>query len=109
MQAASTLTAARRALPRTEPRRRSRGLYRCATGPCSFRPLRLRRRETLAEAFAYLEKLRVEGILSATVVTALHDLAAEGAFDRILSEARGAALSPREVRFLRGRGWGRDA
>ena len=68
-----------------------------------------RRRETLAEAFAYLEKLRVEGILSATVVTALHDLAAEGAFDRILSEARGAALSPREVRFLRGRGWGRDA
>ena len=68
-----------------------------------------RRRETLAEAFAYLEKLRVDGILSATVVTALHDLAAEGAFDRILAEARGAALSPREVRFLRGRGWGTGA
>ncbi|MGH7168531.1 MAG: hypothetical protein ACREII_08365, partial [Nitrospiraceae bacterium] len=68
-----------------------------------------RRRETLAEAFAYLEKLRVERILSETVVTALHDLAAEGAFDRILAEARGGALSPRELRFLRGRGWGTGA
>ena len=63
----------------------------------------------MAEAFAYLEKLRVEGILSATVVKALHDLAAEGAFDRILAEARGGALSPRELRFLRGRGWGAGA
>ncbi|MBI4400133.1 MAG: hypothetical protein HY581_00695, partial [Nitrospirae bacterium] len=61
-----------------------------------------RTRETLAEAFAYLEKLRGEGILSETVVAALRDLAAEGAFDRILAEARGAALSGREVRYLRG-------
>lgn len=68
-----------------------------------------RRRETLAEAFAYLEKLQLEGILSATVVAALHDLAAEGAFDRILAEARGGALAPRELRFLRGRGWGGGA
>jgi len=68
-----------------------------------------RRRETVAEAFAYLEKLRLEGILSARVVETLHDLTAEGAFDRILAEARGSALSPRELRFLRGRGWGRGA
>lgn len=61
-----------------------------------------RTRETLADAFAYLEKLRGEGMLSETVVAALRDLAAEGAFDRILAEARGAALSGREVRYLRG-------
>jgi len=60
-----------------------------------------RSRETLAEAFAYLEKLRVEGILSATVVRALLALTAEGAFDRILAEARGSALSTRERSQLR--------
>jgi hypothetical protein len=63
----------------------------------------------VGEAFAYLEKLRLEGILSARVVETLHDLAAEGAFDRILAEARGGALTSRELRFLRGRGWGRGA
>jgi hypothetical protein len=56
----------------------------------------------LSEAFAYLDKLRVEGILSPTVVKAVRDLAAEGAFDKILAEARGAALPRGEVRYLRG-------
>lgn len=60
-----------------------------------------RTRETLREAFAYLEKLRVEGILSEAVVGALRELAAEGAFDRILAESRGAVLSRADVRALR--------
>ncbi|TAJ09486.1 MAG: hypothetical protein EPO61_05345 [Nitrospirae bacterium] len=60
-----------------------------------------RSRETLAEAFAYLERLRLEGILSDPVVRTLRNLAASGAFDRILEEARGGALSARERRLLR--------
>lgn len=63
-----------------------------------------RRRETLPEAFAYLEKLRVEGILTPTVVNTLRALAAEGAFDGILAEARGTPLSRGEVRALRSLG-----
>jgi len=70
-------------------RRRGRDYYR-------------RAKETLAEAFAYLEKLRVEGILKPSVLNAVRALAAEGAFDRILAEARGSALPRREVRYLRG-------
>lgn len=57
--------------------------------------------ESVADASAYLEKLRVEGILSDQVVHALRGLAAEGAFDRILAEAQGAPLPRREVRALR--------
>ena len=60
-----------------------------------------RRRESVEEAVNYLTKLRLEGILSHVVVDALISLASEGAFDRILMEARGTALSPREKRFLR--------
>jgi hypothetical protein len=60
-----------------------------------------RSRETLREAFAYLEKLRVEGILSDTVVGTLRALAGEGAFDRLLVQARGCALSRAELRVLR--------
>lgn len=60
-----------------------------------------RRRESVEEAVNYLTKLRVEGILSATVVDALVSLVREGAFDRILTEARGTSLSPRERKFLR--------
>lgn len=60
-----------------------------------------RLKETVTEAFAYLDKLMVEGILSKQVVQALRALAAEGAFDRILTEARGAALPRRELRALR--------
>ncbi len=60
-----------------------------------------RTRERLADAFAYLDKLRVEGMLSLSVVTAVRELAAEGAFDKILAEARGAALPRSEIRYLR--------
>lgn len=60
-----------------------------------------RSRETLAEAFAYLEKLRLEGILSDPVVQTLRNLAARGSFDRILEEARGCVLSARERRVLK--------
>ena len=55
----------------------------------------------MKEAFAYLKQLQGEGILSRAVVVALSKLAAEGAFDRILAEARGMALSARELRRLR--------
>jgi hypothetical protein len=61
-----------------------------------------RSRETLRDAFSYLEKLRVEGILSETVVGTLRALAGEGAFDRLLAQARGRALSRAELRDLRG-------
>jgi hypothetical protein len=61
-----------------------------------------RAKETLSDAFAYLDKLRVEGILGPAVVNAVRELAAEGVFDRILAEARGAALPRHEIRYLRG-------
>ena len=60
-----------------------------------------RKMESLPEAFAYLDKLRVEGILSPRVVQTVRELAAEGAFDKLLAEARGAALPLWEVWFLR--------
>jgi len=60
-----------------------------------------RRRESVEDAVHYLTKLRLEGILSESVVGVLVSLASEGAFDRILAEARGASLSKREKRFLR--------
>jgi len=61
-----------------------------------------RTRESLREAFDYLDKLQAEGILSRVVVGALRDLAAEGVFDCILAEARGGRLSQAERRELRG-------
>jgi hypothetical protein len=61
-----------------------------------------RSRESLREAFAYLDKLKTEGILSGTVVASLRQLAAEGVFDQILAESRGGPLSGAEVRMLRG-------
>jgi len=61
----------------------------------------VRRREDLAEAFGYLAGLEQEGIISRPVVRALHELAAEGAFDALLEQARGRALSRRERAFLR--------
>lgn len=60
-----------------------------------------RRREELSEAFAYLHRLQQEQILSPPVVRALHDLAAEGAFDAVLAQARGRALTARERAYLR--------
>lgn len=61
----------------------------------------VRKKETLAEAFAYLDKLAQDGILSAEVMTALRALAGEGAFDAILEEARGGPLTQKERRYLR--------
>jgi hypothetical protein len=55
----------------------------------------------LPDAFAYLQKLRREGLLSRAVVDALQGLAAEGEFDQILKEARGVPVSRRERAWLR--------
>ncbi len=61
----------------------------------------VRKKETLADAFAYLETLQQEGILSQPVMSALRKLAGGGEFDRVLEEARGCRLSPAERKFLR--------
>jgi len=60
-----------------------------------------RKKESLPEAFAYLDKLQMEGILSPRVVQTVRELAAAGAFDQLLGESRGAALPRRELRYLR--------
>lgn len=60
-----------------------------------------RKKESLPEAFAYLEKLEQEGILSSEVLNAVRLLSAEGAFDTILAEARGEPLSRSDRRYLR--------
>lgn len=61
-----------------------------------------RNKESLSEAFAYLDKLGQEGILSAQVLSAVRLLTAEGAFDPILEEARGEPLTRSDRRYLRG-------
>ena len=61
----------------------------------------VRAREDLSEAFAYLDALQKEGILSRLVVRSLRTLAAEGAFDTVLEQAKGRALSRRERTLLR--------
>jgi hypothetical protein len=60
-----------------------------------------RKKETIAGAFAYLEKLAQEGILSAPVMKTLKRLAAQGEFDGIIAEARGHRLTTRERAMLR--------
>lgn len=60
-----------------------------------------RKKESLPEAFAYLEKLEQEGILSSEVLNAVRLLSAEGAFDTILMEARGEPLTRSDRRYLR--------
>lgn len=61
----------------------------------------VRKKETIVEAFAYLEKLRQEGILSRDVMSALERLAARGEFDEIIAEARGHRLTSKERTLLR--------
>jgi hypothetical protein len=61
----------------------------------------VREKETLLEAFAYLETLQREGIVSGTVVETLRRLTAQGEFDAILEEARGRAFTLSERRVLR--------
>ena len=60
-----------------------------------------RNKESLPEAFAYLDKLGQEGILSSEVLSAVRALTAEGVFDPILEEARGEPLARSERRYLR--------
>lgn len=60
-----------------------------------------RKKESLPEAFAYLENLKQEGILSREVLNAVRSLSAEGAFDTILIEARGEPLTQSDRRYLR--------
>ena len=60
-----------------------------------------REKESLPEAFAYLEKLEQEGILSSEVLNAVRLLSAEGTFDTILMEARGEPLTRSDHRYLR--------
>jgi len=60
-----------------------------------------RKKETIVEAFAYLEKLEREGILSRDVMKALKELSAGGEFDGIIAEARGHCLTPKEKVLLR--------
>jgi hypothetical protein len=61
----------------------------------------VRKKETVVEAFAYLDKLKREGILSREVVTALERLAARGDFNAIITEARGHALTAKERALFR--------
>ncbi len=61
----------------------------------------VRKKETLSDAFAYLDKLQREGILSREVMDGIRALTSEGAFDSILEEARGTALTRGERRYLR--------
>ncbi len=60
-----------------------------------------RTKESLPEAFAYLDKLGKEGILSSQVLSAVRSLTAEGAFDTILEAARGEPLTRNDRRYLR--------
>jgi len=61
----------------------------------------VRKKETLVDAFAYLETLQREGILSGAVMGALRRLTAQGEFDAILEEARGCAFTRGERQALR--------
>jgi hypothetical protein len=61
----------------------------------------VRKKETIVEAFAYLEKLEQEGILSRQVMKVLKQLAAAGEFDGIISQARGHRLTSNERALLR--------
>ncbi len=63
-----------------------------------------RTKESFADAFAYLDKLHTDGILSERVIRAVQALAADGAFDRLLAEARGGRLTRRELKVLRAAG-----
>ena len=61
----------------------------------------VRKKETLVDAFAYLETLQRDGIVSDAVVGALRRLTAQGEFDAILEEARGCTFTREERRTLR--------
>ena len=60
-----------------------------------------RTKEDIRDAFAYLEKLQAEKIVDGGVVRTIKSLAAEGAFTKLLAQARGHGLSGREQTYLR--------
>ena len=60
-----------------------------------------RSQESFVEAFNYLSGLQSQKIISPHVLTAIKQLTAEGTFDKILSTARGRALSIKERQYLR--------
>jgi hypothetical protein len=62
----------------------------------------VRNKETLPAAFAYLDKLTQDGIVSEEVRRALRAVAAKGTFDAMLEQARGRSLTRAERRYLRG-------
>lgn len=64
----------------------------------------VRKKETLIDAFAYLEKLQQEGVLSSMVMESLRRLTAQGEFDDILEESRGCAFTRGERQALRAMG-----
>jgi hypothetical protein len=61
----------------------------------------VRKKETIGEAFAYLEKLHQEGMVSRQVMTALKRLTARGEFNEIIAQARGHRLTSKERVLLR--------
>jgi hypothetical protein len=61
----------------------------------------VRSKESIAEAFAYLDKLEQERILSVEVMKVMKRLAAAGEFNGVIAAARGRRLTPQERRFLR--------
>ena len=61
----------------------------------------VRTKETIADAFAYLDTLEREGILGARVMRTLKQFASAGRLDGIIAEARGSGLTVQERRFLR--------
>ncbi|MBI3357831.1 MAG: hypothetical protein HY038_13875, partial [Nitrospirae bacterium] len=61
----------------------------------------VRKKETIIDAFVYLEKLEREGILGRDVIKAMKHLAAEGAFDEIIADARQHGLTSKERALLR--------
>ncbi len=61
----------------------------------------VRKKETLIDAFAYLERLQQEGVLSGVVMGTLRRLTAQGEFDAILEEARGCPFTREERQALR--------
>ena len=61
----------------------------------------VRSKESIAEAFAYLEKLEQERILSVDVMKVMKRLAASGEFDGVIAAARGRRMTSDERRFLR--------
>jgi hypothetical protein len=61
----------------------------------------MRKKETLVDAFAYLETLQQDGIVSGPVMEVLRRLTAQGEFDEILEEARGRVFTRHERCALR--------